>query len=207
MAAMTKTEIDAVVGGYHGDPFRVLGPHQIKLRGKPPCWQVRAWLPQAAEAMVVSGYHVTPMQRRHPDGFFVAPLESSPNHYRLRIRRYDGTEAEIEDPYRFPLLLSEFELHLHGEGTLYEAYNTLGAQLMSVDGVEGVRFAVWAPGAEVVSVVGTFNDWDTRRHPMRLREGGVWELFLPCAREGDTYKYYIRSKHVGHRESKTDPYA
>jgi 1,4-alpha-glucan branching enzyme len=155
----------------------------------------------------VAGEQVTPMQRLHLDGFFAASMATAPQRYRLRIRRHDGTEAELEDPYRFPLLLSEFELHLHGEGTLYEAYNTLGAHVMNVEGIDGVRFAVWAPGAEVVSVVGEFNDWDTRRHPMRQREGGVWEIFLPCAREGDTYKYFVRSKHAGYRELKADPYA
>ncbi len=91
----------------------------------------------------------------------------------------EWNRIEIDDPYRFPPLLSDFDLHLHGEGTHYETYNMLGSHLVESEGVPGVRFAVWAPNAEVVSVIGDFNDWDTRRHPMRLRTGGVWELFLP----------------------------
>ena len=203
---MTKAEIEAVGGGYHGDPFHILGPHPVRSRSQLPSWEVRAFLPHAAEAAVVIEDRATPMQRRHPEGFFVASLAGKPTSYRLRIQRPDGTTAEIEDPYRFPLLLSEFELHLHGEGTHYEAYNTLGAHLTRVEGIDGVRFAVWAPDAEVVSVVGEFNDWDTRRHPMRLREGGVWELFLPGVGEGATYKYFVRSRHLAYRQLKADPY-
>ena len=88
----------------------------------------------------------------------------------------------MDDPYRFPPLLTDFELYLHGEGTHHESYNSLGAHICDSLGVRGVRFAVWAPNAEVVTVVGDFNDWDTRRHPMRLRNGGVWEIFMPGAR-------------------------
>ncbi len=204
---MTKAEIEAVVGGYHGDPFRILGPHAAHSKAKQPSWEVRAFLPQAAEAWVLLDQTAVPMRRKHADGFFVAALEGQIRRYRLRLALYDSSHVEIEDPYRFPLLLSSFELHLHGEGTLYEAYNTLGAHPAELDGVSGVRFAVWAPNAEVVCVVGDFNDWDNRRHPMRRREGGVWEIFLPGAGEGAKYKYFIRSRHMGHRELKADPYA
>jgi 1,4-alpha-glucan branching enzyme len=204
---MTKAEIDAIVGGYHGDPFRILGPHAVRPHSKRPGWQVRAFLPQAAEAAVLLENRACIMQRRRPEGFFVASLAGSPSRYRFQIKRHDGSSEDFEDPYRFPLVLSDFDLHLHGEGTHYESYNTFGAHLTQLEGVEGVRFAVWAPNAEVVSVAGDFNDWDTRRHPMRLREGGVWELFLPGVTEGATYKYFVRSKHVGHRQLKADPYA
>ncbi len=112
----------------------------------------------------------------------------------------------IEDPYRFPPIITEFDLHLHGEGTLQEAWHTFGAHLHEIDGVAGVRFAVWAPNAEFVSVTGDFNDWDARRHPMRLRTGGVWEIFIPGAKEGDSYKYLVRSKHFGHEQLKADPF-
>jgi len=204
---MTKAEVESIVGGFHGDPFRLLGPHAVRRRGKPPSWVVRAFLPQAAEAEVLLDDRSCPMERQHPEGFFVAQIEGDPHAYRLRIKPPDGELREFEDPYRFPPLLTEFELHLHGEGTHYEAYNSLGAHVVRVDGVEGVRFAVWAPNAEVVSVVGDFNDWDNRRHPMRLREGGVWEIFLPGLGEGVNYKYYVRSRRHGHREMKADPYA
>ena len=203
---MTNAEIQAIAGGYHGDPFRVLGPHVVGAKDKPPAWVVRAFLPQATAAAVVLDGLVQPMRKLHADGLFVAAFEGQPRGYRLKLTLHDGAEAEIEDPYRFPPLLSEFELHLHSEGTLYESYNTLGAHLVEVEGVAGVRFAVWAPNAEVVSVVGDFNDWDTRRHPMRLRTGGVWEILLPGLGEGVHYKYFIRSRQKGYRELKADPH-
>ena len=203
---MTNAEIQAIAGGYHSDPFRILGPHVLGAKDKPPAWVVRAFLPQAAAAAVLLDGIVQPMRKLHADGLFLAAFEGQPRGYRLKLTLHDGAEAEIEDPYRFPPLLSEFELHLHSEGTLYESYNTLGAHVLDVEGVAGVRFAVWAPNAEVVSVVGDFNDWDTRRHPMRLRTGGVWEIFLPGLGEGVHYKYFIRSRQKGHREMKADPH-
>jgi 1,4-alpha-glucan branching enzyme len=113
----------------------------------------------------------------------------------------------MEDAYRFPPVMTEFDLHLHGEGTLYEAWHSYGAHLATVDGVDGVRFAVWAPNALNVSLTGSFNDWDGRRNPMRLRNAGVWEIFMPGARDGDAYKYFVRSKNFGHQQLKADPYA
>ena len=104
-------------------------------------------------------------------------------------------------------MISDTEIYLHGEGTLQEAYRTLGAHLAEADGVRGVRFAVWAPNAENVTVAGEFNDWDIRRHPMRRRNGGVWELFVPGLGEGTTYKYFVRSRLAGHQQLKADPYA
>ena len=106
----------------------------------------------------------------------------------------------------FRRCLTDFDLYLHGEGTHYESYNTLGAHIVESLGVTGVRFAVWAPNAEVVTVVGEFNHWDTRRHPMRLRNGGIWEIFIPELGAGMPYKYYVRSRHLGHRQLKADPY-
>ena len=100
----------------------------------------------------------------------------------------------MEDPYRFPPVISNFDLHLFLEGTNYEEYNALGAHLATVEGVEGTRFAVWAPNAMVVSVVGDFNGWDTRRNPMRCATGGVWEIFIPGIGPGTAYKYRVRSR-------------
>src|SRR5262249_13618164 len=114
--------------------------------------------------------------------------------------------VEQEDAYRFPPLLSDFDLHLHAEGNLFEAYNSLGAHIAECEGVSGVRFAVWAPNAAIVTVVGDFNDWDTRRHPMRLRSAGVWEIFIPDLRAGTHYKYYVRSKFHAYQQMKADPY-
>jgi len=204
---MTVADIEAIVGGYHGDAFRVLGPHIAQRRDAQPYWEVRAFLPQAESAEVVIGQATFPMIKRHKEGFYVARLEMEQQPYRIRVRLSGGGLEEFDDPYRFPPLLSSFELHLHGEGTNYESYTMLGAHLVEAEGIRGTRFAVWAPNAEVVTLVGDFNDWDTRRHPMRLRDGGVWEMFLPAAGEGCAYKYNVRSRLRAYRQLKADPYA
>jgi 1,4-alpha-glucan branching enzyme len=199
--------MEAVVGGYHGDPFRILGPHGIELPDKTEKWVVRAFLPHASDADVMVDGQPVPMEKKHPEGFFIATMPGERRPYRLRTRLWDGSVVQAEDPYRFPPLISDFDLHLHAEGTNYEAYRMLGAHVAELEGVRGVRFAVWAPDAEVVSITGVFNDWDTRRHPMRLRNSGIWELFVPNIGEGMPYKYFVRSRHMGHRQLKADPYA
>src|SRR5262249_51816634 len=153
------------------------------------------------------GEQRVPMFKRHEQGFFVAALEGAPARYSIHARRYDAQEIDIEDPYHFGQQISDGDLHLHTEGTLYEAYRTFGAHPSCVAGVPGVRFAVWAPNAVNVTVAGDFNDWDIRRHPMRWRNGGVWEIFLPHVSSGATYKYHIRSRHAGYQQLKADPYA
>ncbi len=187
--------------GGHEDPFSVLGPHEAG-----DGWEVRAFLPQAMDAAVVIAGVEHPMRKIRTEGFFVAALKRHPGRYTLRLTLWNGYVAEIGDPYRFPPLLSDFDLHLHGEGTQYESYRTMGAHVVECDGVEGVRFAVWAPNAEVMSVVGDFNDWDERRHPMRLRTGGIWEFFMPGVHTGTPYKYSVRSRIRGYRQQKADPY-
>ena len=204
---MTAAEIESIVGGYHGDAFRILGPHSVRKKCGQARWEVRAFLPQAETAEVLAGGQAWPMEKRHADGFFCAQMTGDPQRYTLRAHLWDGSDAEIEDPYRFCQLISDTEIYLHGEGTLQEAYRTLGAHLAEADGVRGVRFAVWAPNAENVTVAGEFNDWDIRRHPMRRRNGGVWELFVPGLGEGTTYKYNVRSRFAGHQQLKADPYA
>jgi 1,4-alpha-glucan branching enzyme len=204
---VTVADIEAIVGGYHGDAFRVLGPHNLQKGESPAGWEVRAFLPQAESAEVLIGAATRPMVKRHKEGFFVATLDGVQQPYRIRVRLYDGASKELEDPYRFPPLISSFDLHLHSEGTNYETYNMLGAHLLEVEGVRGARFSVWAPNAESVSLVGDFNEWDTRRHPMRLRDGGIWEIFMPAAAEGFAYKYNVRSRHRAYRQLKADPYA
>ena len=199
---MNGNEVEAIVGGYHGDPFRVLGPHRVK-KG----WEVRAFLPQASAACVILDDKAVPMQKTDAQGFYCASLDREPGRYRLRLTLWNGAEQEIEDAYRFPPLLTDFDLHLHGEGTNFESYRSLGAHLSECDGVPGVRFAVWAPNAIVVSLIGDFNDWDSRRHPMRLRTGGIWELFMPSIGAGTHYKYQVRSRFFGYHQQKADPYA
>jgi len=199
---MTSADIDAILSGHHGDAFRILGPHRTEGG-----WEVRAFLPQAMDAWVLAGDSAHPMRKARAEGFFIANLDHDPGHYRIRLTFWNGAQAEIDDPFRFPPLISDFDLYVHGEGTQYESYGTMGAHLSTYEGVSGVRFAVWAPNAEVMSVVGDFNEWDERRHPMRLRSGGVWELFVPGAAAGMNYKYSVRSRVGGYRQQKFDPYA
>ncbi len=193
---MTPAEIEAIVEGRHPDPFSVLGPHEL---------EVRAWLPQANQAFVISSDRTMAMERIHASGLFVAVLPEKLANYRIGIILYSGERAELDDPYRFPPLLTPFELYLHGEGTNYESYRTLGAHPARCEGIAGVRFAVWAPNAEVVSVVGDFNWWDRTRHPMRLRDGGIWEIFMPDLGAGANYKYSVLSRFDA-EQLKSDPY-
>ncbi len=167
---------------------------------------VRAYLPQAAQVSVNSGGIRYPMQKTHPQGFYTAILSENPGAYTLELKLWNGNETRMEDPYRFPPLLTSYDLYLHGEGTFNESFETLGAHIATCEGVAGVRFAVWAPNAEVVSVVGDFNDWDAHRHPMRLRTGGIWEIFMPEVGPGTCYKYSIRSRVHGYHQQKADPY-
>ncbi len=204
---MSVEEIEAIVGGYHGDSFRVLGPHAVRKKAGQPRWEVRAFLPHAESAEVSCGGERRPMEKRHAQGFFCGCIDGKPDDYRIHARLWDGRELEIDDPYRFGPQISDSDLYLHTEGTLFESYRSLGAHIVTVDGSTGVRFAVWAPNAENVTVSGEFNDWDIRRHPMRRRNGGVWELFVPGLREGTAYKYNIRSRFAGYQQLKADPFA
>jgi 1,4-alpha-glucan branching enzyme len=204
---MTVEEIEAIVGGYHGDAFRILGPHSIRKKNAQARWEIRAFLPQAESAEALAGGQRCVMSKMHAQGFFCAALNGAPAPYRIRAKLWDGREIEIDDPYRFGPQISDTDLYLHTEGTLEEAYRTFGAHVMESGGSCGVRFAVWAPNAECVTVAGEFNDWDIRRHPMRRRNGGVWELFIPGLAEGAVYKYNVRSRYAGYQQLKADPYA
>ena len=203
-------KVGQLVDGNHENPFELLGPHMVEVSGR-KALAVRAYLPHTEQAWVVDGAHeiTRPMRRIHPAGLFEAicpPVEekSRPN-YKLRIAENGGDKKDMHDPYAFPHLLSDYDLHLMGEGTHWQCYNKLGAQLRSIDGVEGVNFAVWAPNASSVSLVGDFNAWDGRRHPMRKHiPGGLWELFVPGLSEGTLYKFQIN--HNGHTFEKCDPF-
>jgi len=205
-------QVAAVCGGYCSDPFAVLGMHVVdvetgeltKFLSHVPyplsrVVTVRAFYPfaESVSVRVLDTNEVVPMQRIHPDGFFEAVFweRSEPFPYRLIVTEgtRDGGQGtrEFYDPYSFPLLLSDFDLHLIAEGNHFRLWQVLGAHIVElpspfanhqspVASVRGVRFAVWAPNALRVSVVGDFNRWDGRVHPMRFRhEAGVWELFLP----------------------------
>ena len=174
---------------------------------------VRAFLPEAAEAVLVpgqTGLSPIPMKLVHPDGVFEASWQGQTlgAHYQFRIVDRQGKATQRHDPYAFPPFISEFDLHLFGEGKLYKAYDKLGAQVCTHQGIQGVNFAVWAPNAKRVSVVGDFNEWDGRRHLMRSRGGaGIWELFIPEMNEGMVYKFEILPQNGDAPFLKADPYA
>jgi 1,4-alpha-glucan branching enzyme len=195
--AALSQEIRKIVNGEHHDVFAVLGPHQADAGGA-SATAVRAFVPWASELEVVDAEtgEVTRMNRLHPAGFFQALFpDRLAFRYRLRATDADGVEVEFEDPYSFPSTLGELDLHLLGEGTDLQMYRKLGAHPARIAGVEGVRFAVWAPNAERVSVVGDFDHWDGRRHVMRLHPGvGVWDIFIPGLERGALYKYEIKPR-------------
>ena len=189
------------------DPFAYLGLHQ-EAQTKPEQWVLRLFAPYHAKVFVYIGTQWQELQRVLPQGVFEwRGAEAPETPYRLKMD--NGHNAyETHDPYCFPNPISEHDLYLFGEGRLYEAHRTLGAQCMDLLGVSGVNFAVWAPNAERVSVVGDFNQWDGRCHPMRaLGDGGVWQLFIPDLAPGSLYKFEIRNRHSGNVFVKTDPYA
>src|SRR5450631_3317664 len=187
------TEIELVRQARHPDPFSVLGVH-ADAGGQ--LW-LRVMLPHAENVAVLeahSGELLGTLVRRHADGYFEGPLRGSEvPAYRLQVRWSDGSSTILDDPYRFPPVLGEMDAWLLGEGSHLRPYEVLGATQRVVQQVAGTCFAVWAPNAAQCSVVGDFNSWDARRHPMRLRrECGVWEIFLPGVDVGARYKYQIR---------------
>jgi len=200
---MLPGEIQAIVNGYHGDPRKVLGPHQF-VSGE---WEVRAFLPEVESAELLIGELTHKMTREDPAGFFCVKLKGDPKPYRIAQKTWQRIESVIDDPYRFDKLVSSFDLHLFLEGTNYEAFHTFGAHVIEVEGIGGVRFSVWAPNAESVQLCGTFNHWDKNSHPMMPREGGVWELFVPGLGKGEVYKFFVRSRLNLHQQMKADPYA
>ncbi|HEX9036301.1 MAG TPA: 1,4-alpha-glucan branching protein GlgB [Ktedonobacterales bacterium] len=209
--------IAAIASGRHGAPFDVLGPRVMALDGR-SVWIIRAFLPGAERVWVVttdnradSGANAPgsmEMRLLHSAGLYslVMPGETAP-HYQLRVRWQSGLEDTLNDPYAFGPQITEYDLYLIGEGNHLHLYDVLGAHPNLIDSVQGVRFAVWAPNARRVSVVGDFNSWNETRHPMRLRSGGVWELFLPGVTRGTHYKYSILSWNSEHRGLKADPVA
>ena len=149
-------------------------------------------------------------KRIHKEGLFEATVRNRDEVFPYRLRKKDssGTVSEFKDPYSFLPVLSEFDLYLMAEGTHHTQYEKLGAHKMVVQGTVGVLFAVWAPNAIRVSVVGDFNLWDGRRHMMRVRGAtGIWEIFIPGLREGTRYKFEIKSRFKGFLAQKADPYA
>ncbi|KPH82725.1 1,4-alpha-glucan branching protein GlgB [Bosea vaviloviae] len=196
----TSTAV-ALASGRLGDASSVLGPQQA-----PGGRYLRAFLPGAlAVSVQQEGKDSVPLHVAEPEGLFVGPLSDGP--YLLEITWPGGAQI-TEDPYAYGPLLGDLDLHLIGEGRHLELSRALGANLATIDGVHGVRFAVWAPNARRVSVVGTFNSWDGRRHMMHRRgDSGVWELFVPRLGSGEFYKYEIVDRDGHLLPQKADPLA
>ena len=195
---------EALADGMLGDPFTALGPHD-EMGGR----IVRVFLPGALEVEVLArdGRHsLARLAPTAPHGLFVGRVASA-EPYLLRIAWPDAIQ-ETEDPYSFGLLLGDIDLHLFNEGRHFTIAERFGAAVTTIDGVRGVRFAVWAPNARAVSVVGDFDTWDPRRHPMRLRyPAGVWELFIPRLEPGARYKFAIVGPDGWRLPFKADPLA
>ncbi|MET0483002.1 MAG: 1,4-alpha-glucan branching enzyme, partial [Aestuariivirgaceae bacterium] len=203
---LSQGTIDALVSGRHGDPFAVLGPHRVD-KG----FVVRVFRPGVARAMLVdsaSGEELAELERIHREGLFSAILPDRSERPRYRLRFIEGDHVfEEEDPYRFPPVLGDVDNYLFAEGRHLRLYEKLGAHPATSEGIAGTSFAVFAPNASRVSVVGDFNGWDGRRHPMRKRqESGLWEIFLPALDSGALYKYELLGPQGELLPLKADPF-
>ena len=203
--AINWMEVDALVQGIHNNPHHILGMHECI-----DDLYINAYLPGAK---VVNAIEVstrkkyTLVSERVPGFFSVVIKDKKPFEYKLNVRFDNGDEVTYFDPYVFEPVIDPIDISLFNEGKHYSIYEKMGAHPMTVDGVEGVLFAVWAPNADRVSVVGNFNNWDGRRHPMRkLDYSGIFELFIPGKLVGEIYKYEIKAK-SGQVFMKSDPYA
>ncbi|EKE43358.1 1,4-alpha-glucan branching enzyme (Glycogen branching enzyme) [Oceaniovalibus guishaninsula JLT2003] len=195
--------MEAIVRGQHGDPFAVLGPSQRDAKAP----VVNVFAPDAGQVWVIDGKGkvLGELDRVHPEGFFSGRIKGKLGDYRLRMKAGEH-EWERDDPYRFGPFLGEMDEYLLAEGRHEELWNKLGAHPVTHEGMEGTAFAVWAPNARRVSVVGHFNAWDGRRNPMRRRgASGVWELFIPGLTRGEIYKYEILGAYGHIQPLKTDP--
>lgn len=208
-ATVSSSLAEKIVGADHHDPFSVLGMHEVQVNGKKSI-AVRTFQPDA------KGLYVLPekerkkkMERIHSEGLFEAVFNRAKDFfpYRLELHWKNRNKTVFYDPYSFPPVLSEYDMHLFSEGNNHRIYDRLGAHETVHKAVEGFLFAVWAPNAGRVSVVGDFNCWDGRKHPMRSRGSfGIWELFIPGFKEGELYKYEIKAID-GSIIVKADPYA
>ncbi|HEV2305207.1 MAG TPA: 1,4-alpha-glucan branching protein GlgB [Candidatus Acidoferrales bacterium] len=216
-SGLGAADVELIARGEHSEPFSILGPHWAGASHEHGVF-VRIFQPNAARVGVLWGKNSQEhgATRVHPAGFFEAfiPLEAAagtiteiaPTSYRLRITDSGGASVELYDAFAFPPLLTDYDLYLLGEGTHFQNYEKLGAHLREISGITGVHFAVWAPNAMRVSVVGDFNRWDGRVNSMRARSTGIWEMFAPELPEGSFYKYEILSRSGEMMTLKSDPY-
>jgi 1,4-alpha-glucan branching enzyme len=210
---LADSDLELLLQAAHPDPFSVLGMH---ADADGDLW-VRVLLPRAAQVLLLdtrTGRRVAELVQREGTPLYEAllPRRRKPFDYRLKIRWDDGHLSLAGDAYRYGPLIGEQDLHYLGEGSHLRPFTVLGSHALTLgDGayaIEGVRFAVWAPNASRVSVVGSFNGWDGRQHPMRARgSSGIWELFVPGLVPGDAYKYEIRTRDGVVLPLKCDPYA
>ena len=210
-----ERDIAQLLRAENRDPFRLLGPHIVEEAGEKRL-VVRGFFPRASKVSIELKGHPNPIPagRISSEGVYEAVLPQFPelpisaSSYRWCVQETGTALSEFHDAYAFPPLLSDFDLYLMGEGTHYAKYEKMGAHPAVIEGVAGVQFGVWAPNAMRVSVVGDFNSWDGRMHPMRNRgPSGVWELFVPGLSEGAIYKYEIRPMSSDLPILKSDPYA
>jgi len=200
-----SSEVEAIVEGRHADPFAVLGLQLVDA-----VWVARTFIPHAesVEAFDREGNPVGELAMRHADGFFEGPVTvASRQPIRYRARN-EGGEWDVWDPYSFGPVLGPMDDYYIGEGSHLRLFDRLGAHEMAFEGIHGTHFAVWAPNAKRVSVVGLFNDWDGRRNPMRVRgDTGIWEVFIPVLGTGTLYKFEIVGSSGQVLPLKADPFA
>lgn len=204
--AVTQAIIDGFFDASNGDPFATLGMHETEQG-----IEIRTLLPDANRVVVIereSGNKITELDCVDERGFFVGVIPNCRHFFAYQLQVFWGNESQIvEDPYRFHPMIDDLEQWLLSEGSMLRPYEVLGAHFMECDGVSGVNFRLWAPNARRVSIVGDFNYWDGRRHPMRFHlKSGVWELFLPKASLGQLYKFELIDCH-GNLRLKADPFA
>ena len=204
---LTPDDIAALADGTHRDPFAVLGMHPVREG-----LAVRAVMPNAERVEVIessTGRMLASLKPVDAGGVFEGTIPRRKNRFAYAFRvTWDGAQHVVEDPYRFPVVLGELDVWLLSEGRHLRVYEKLGAHPLTLEGVAGFSFAVWAPNARRVSLVGDFNHWDARRHPMRLRiECGVWEIFIPGVAEGAHYKFDLRGADGNALPLKADPFA
>lgn len=200
---LNSIEVYEIIESNHRDPHHILGLHQYKENR----YCINAFQPHAKYAYVndLTNSKQLPMERVHEDGFFSIAIDDAID-YSFIYEGYNGNQWEREDPYNFEPVISDVDLHLFGNGVHYEIYNKLGAHKMEINGISGVLFAVWAPNAARVSVIGDFCGWDGRIFPMRaLGHSGIYELFIPGLEYGERYKYEIKARN-GALLEKADPY-
>lgn len=205
---LTQDTILAIVYGYHGAPEKILGKHALSNNQT----IIRAFRPTAKKLYFLDETNNSrhEMLRIHEHGFFEITINSPVNavQYHYLSITSDGHELQIYDPYVYPAWFTDYELYLFGEGRYQNSYHKFGAHIREIDGITGINFAVWAPNALRVSVIGDFNNWDGRVYPMQKHEAnGVWEIFIPDLRDGIHYKYEIKSKYHDYLVEKADPYA